>query len=96
MYSRILYVHFNIFEYLEKHVKACKDRKLLDLLQAIELQTHAYGLSKIQKQYRKRYSKKVKLQLKKHAGYFRNVVICLLYAGRGNIGWLTKLWIGLY
>lgn len=91
-----LYVHFNIFEYLEKHVKACKDRKLLDLLQAIELQTHAYGLSKIQKQYRKRYSKKVKLQLKKHAGYFRNAVICFLYAGRGNIGWLTKLWIGLY
>lgn len=90
-----LYVHFNIFRYLEQYVESHKDRKLLDLLQAIELQTHYYGLTTIQKQFKKNYARKAKMQLKKHAGYFRNVIICFLYAGRGNIGWLTKLWVGI-
>lgn len=90
-----LYVHFDIFEYLGQYVESFKDRKLLDLLQAIELQTHYYGLTTIQKQYKRNYAKKAKMQLKKHAGYFRNIIICFLYAGRGNIGWFTKLWLGL-
>lgn len=91
-----LYVHFDIFRYLDQYVQPSKDRLLLDLLQAVKIQTHGFGLSVIQKQYRKSYARQAKIQLKAHAGYMRNVIICLLYAGRGNIGWITRLWFGLY
>lgn len=91
-----LYVHFDIFRYLDRYVQPSKDRLLLDLLQAVKIQTHGFGLSVIQKQYRKNYARQAKIQLKAHAGYVRNIIICLLYAGRGNIGWITRLWFGLY
>lgn len=91
-----LNVHFDIFRYLDQYVQPSKDRLLLDLLQAVKIQTHGFGLSVIQKQYRKSYARQAKMQLKAHAGYVRNIIICLLYAGRGNIGWITRLWFGLY
>lgn len=91
-----LYVHFSIFEYLNKIIIRSKDKYLSDLLQAVMIQTHSFGLAKIEKKYRRNYAKRAKAQLKEQAGFIRNVVICLIYAGRGNIGWLTRLWLGMY
>lgn len=90
-----LYVHFQIFQYLDVQVQKYKDQRLWDILQAVKIQTHEFALSKIEKRCRRRYAKQAKQQLKEHAGYIRNVMICLIYAGRGSIGWLTKLWLGL-
>lgn len=90
-----LYVHFQIFKYLDVYVEKYKDRRLWDILQAVKIQTHAFALKRIEKQYHKKYMQQAKQQIKERAGYIRNVIICLIYAGRENIGWLTKLWFGL-
>ena len=88
-----LYVHFDIFEHLDKYTKPYKDQRLWDLLQVVKIQTHGYGLRQIDKQYKKEYMKKAKQQLKMRAGYIRNVCLILMHAGKSNLGWFTKLWI---
>lgn len=90
-----LFVHFRIFNYLDMFVENFKDQRLWDILQAVKVQTHEFALSKIQKRYCREYAKQARRQLKEHAGYVRSVIICLIYAGRENIAWLTKLWFGL-
>lgn len=91
-----LFVHFQIFKLLDKYAEKNKDRMLWDILQAVKIQTHAYGCTQIEKKYRRKYEKLARRQLKEHAGYVRNVMICLLYAGRGSIGWLTRLWLNFH
>ena len=88
-----LFVHFQIFKLLDNYTAKYKDQMLWDILQAVKIQTHAYGCAQIEKKYCRKYEKLAREQLKEHAGYIRNVVICQLYAGRGRIGWLTRLWM---
>ncbi len=88
-----LFVHFQIFKLLDKFTAKYKDQMLWDILQAVKIQTHAYGCGQIEKKYRRKYEKLARKQLKEHAWYVRNVVICQLYAGRGSIGWLTRMWL---
>lgn len=88
-----LFVHFQIFKLLDNYTAKYKDQMLWDILQAVKIQTHAYGCARIEKKYRRKYEKLARKQLKEHAGYVRNVVICQIYAGRGSIGWLTRLWL---
>jgi glycosyltransferase involved in cell wall biosynthesis len=88
-----LYVHFDIFNHLDNYVERFKDQRMWDLLQAVKLHTHMYALSKIDKKYRDDYIRCAKSQLRKHAGYFRNIVLILMYAGKRDIIWLTKLWL---
>lgn len=88
-----LFVHFQIFKLLDRYTEKYKDRMLWDILQAVKIQTHAYACARIEKKYLKRYEKQARKQLKEHAGYIRSLVICQIYAGRGSIGWLTRLWL---
>ena len=91
-----LFVHFQIFNLLDSYTARYKDQMLWDILQAVKIQTHAYGCMQIEKKYLKKYEKQAKRQLKKHAGYIRNLIICQIYAGRYYIGWLTRLWFHYY
>lgn len=91
-----LFVHFQIFKLLDSYTEKYKDRMLWDILQAVKIQTHVFGCTQIEKKYRKKYEKRAKKQLKEHAGYIRNVIICQLYAGRNNVGWLTRLWMRIH
>lgn len=58
-----LYVHFDIFKYLNKSIAAKYDRKLTDRLQVCKLQTHLYALSKIKEQYLDHYLKMARQDL---------------------------------
>lgn len=84
-----LFVHFDIFEHLDKYVSAYKDRRLQDLLQVVKIQTHGFGLSKIDKPYRKEYLRKAIRQLDRNMGYFRTICLIMMYTGKGNLGWYT-------
>lgn len=86
-----LFVHFQMFEHLDKYVDRFKDRRLQDLLQVVKIQTHGYALSKLGKKYRKEYVKRAKRQLDRNMGYWRTVVLLLLYTGKGNLGWYTRM-----
>lgn len=86
-----LFVHFPIFERLDKYVDNLKDSRLQDLLQIVKIQTHGYALSRIEKQYKKEYIRLAKKQLDRNMGYLRTLCLILMYTGKGNIGWYTRM-----
>lgn len=88
-----LFVHFEIFRYLDDFISKYKDRKLWDLLQVVKIQTHGYALRKIEDRWKASYVKQAGVQLREHAGYIRNVILILLYAGKGNLIWFTRMWL---
>lgn len=88
-----LFVHFEIFRYLDDYISKYKDRKLWDLLQVVKIQTHGYALKKIEDRWKPSYVKQAGAQLREHAGYIRNVILILLYAGKGNLIWFTRIWM---
>ena len=85
-----LWVHFRIFEYLDEFVAPMRDRRLLDYLQIIKVNTHGYALGRIEKQYYKRYKKEAAVQLDKYAGTFRTLCLLMVYGGKSHIGWYIK------
>lgn len=86
-----LFVHFTMFEHLDRYVDAMKDRRLQDLLQVVKLHTHGYAMSKLEKKYQKEYRKKAKKQLDRNMGYWRTVSLILLYTGKNHLGWYTRM-----
>lgn len=89
-----LFVHFDIFRHLDIYTMQYKDKRMADLLQVVKLHTHRYALDRIDEQYKKEYKVRAKAQLRQYAGYFRNVCLILTYAGKSNLGWFTRLWLG--
>ncbi len=82
-----LFVHFKIFEYLDTYVEQFHDKRLQDLLQIVKIQTHKYALSKLEKKYQKEYKLKAKKQLDKTAGFWRTVLLILMYSSKWDILW---------
>lgn len=70
-----LYVHFDIFNYLDVSVAGKKDAELTDWLQCVKVHTHQYALQKIQKKYRKIYLKKAIVDLNKNEGFFHTFAL---------------------
>ncbi len=58
-----LYVHFDIFNYLNKSIKQFNNQELIDQLQMCKIQTHLYALSKIRPEFIKEYIRQAKLDL---------------------------------
>lgn len=86
-----LFVHFTIFEHLDKYVDTYKDRKLVDLLQVVKINTHGFALSGIEKIYRKEYIRLARRQLDRNMGYLRTVGLIMRYSGKGHLGWYTRM-----
>ncbi len=58
-----LYVHFDIFNYLNKSIKRFNNQELIDQLQMCKIQTHLYVLRKIKPELKKEYSRQAKADL---------------------------------
>lgn len=86
-----LFVHFPIFDFLDKYTDSFKDERLKDLLQIVKIQTHGYALSKIEKKFKKKYIKRARQQLDRNMGYWRTVGLIMMYTGKGNLGWYTRM-----
>lgn len=86
-----LFVHFAIFDHLDRYVDQYKDKWIQDLLQIVKIQTHGYALSRLEKPYRKEYIRKARVQLDRNMGYWRTVCLLLRYTGKGNLGWYTRM-----
>lgn len=86
-----LYVHFQIFDILDQFVDSLQDSRLKDLLQIIKIHTHGFGLSRIEKKYKKDYAQKAVKQLDRNMGYLRTILLILMHTGKGNLRWYT--WI---
>lgn len=85
------FVHFAIFQHLDKYVRKCKDNRMTDLLQVVKIQTHGFALSKIKGNLKRKYRYRAKRDLNKNMGYFRTLCLIMMYTGKGNLGWYTSL-----
>lgn len=88
-----LYIHFEIFRYLNEYVKKKNDQRMWDLLQIVKLNTHKYAISIIRSDLKKDYIKKACRELKDSIKYWRCIWLVWLYMGWKNAFWLTMLWI---
>lgn len=58
-----LYVHFDIFDYLNKSIGGTQNARLIDHLQMCKIQTHLYALEKIKPEYKTVYANRAKTDL---------------------------------
>lgn len=80
-----LYIHFEIFEYLDKWFSLIKNRRLLDYLQIVKIQTHFYALEKLEHKYRREYLNRMRKDLTKNAATLRTLLLLLHYAEKSHI-----------
>ena len=92
-----LYVHFDIFDHLNKEIGALNDRKLLDFLQMSKIQTHCFAFQRIQKKYLKEYCQKAKKDFKSnHMTVFRTLLLLYKYFGKANMLAYISIMTNLY
>lgn len=82
-----LYVHFQIFKYLDTYVNKQKDKDVIDLLQIVKLHTHAWALTKLLPKYHKEYLKLAKQDLLSNMTFKE---CCLVY--RKGVSRRDKVW----
>ncbi len=70
-----LYVHFQIFEYLDEFARRTGSKELIEMIQVIKLQTHIYAIEKLLPKYIPSYVKNAKKDLLKNIGYFNSSII---------------------
>lgn len=70
-----LYVHFQIFKYLDEFVTKCADRTQMDYLQAAKLQTHIWALQKLRPEFVKEYCAKAREDLNTNFGFWESCYI---------------------
>lgn len=58
-----LYVHFDIFKHLDEDFKNTSAGKLMDLYHVVKIQTHAWGIKKLKKEFVKEYLSRAKKDL---------------------------------
>lgn len=80
-----LYVHFEIFEYLDAIIQKISDQKLIDYLQIVKVQTHAWALSIIQNQYAKEYAKRARKDFQKNCSIKRTLFLIRQYLGKTQL-----------
>jgi len=64
-----LYVHFTIFEYLDKFINAKFNHKVCEKLQICKLHTHIYALKKIRPEFVKEYMQRARKDLLSNYSY---------------------------
>lgn len=79
-----LYVHFDIFKYLDESIGEKKNQILDDCLQISKIQTHLYALKKIKSEYRKTYLEKAKVDLAVLGDVNRTYKLALKCIGEEN------------
>lgn len=80
-----LYVHFDIFEYLDGIICATGSRKLIDYLQVVKVQTHIFALKLIQRKYMREYMGLARKDLLKNASFSRTAVLVRHHMGRRTL-----------
>ena len=87
-----LYVHFDIFKYLDdKIVKKVKNKRITDLIQISKINTHYWALKKIKPQFKKEYKKRAKIDILANMSFLRSLMCVINYRGRQNLEQLNSI-----
>lgn len=77
-----LYVHFQIFRYLNVSVAGTKNARIIDWLQLCKIQTHRYALEKIKPEFAKEYVKHAREDLKTTGDFWRTLSLAKQMIGK--------------
>ena len=89
-----LYVHFPIFQYLDKFLGAIGDEIRLRYLQLVKLQTHRWAIEKIKPEYLKVYCLKARDDLLKNYSYSESIFIFSEMASRRDQAYFMAICSG--
>ncbi|KUP23925.1 glycosyltransferase [Paenibacillus sp. DMB5] len=89
-----LYVHFQIFDYLDKKMDA-GDREIMDLLQLVKIETHLWAIKKLEPKYKRKYIKLMKKDLRINAGFIRNMLVSWRLRGSRRALTYSAVYLGL-
>lgn len=90
-----LYVHFDIFDYIDNKKEILQDSRTRDYIQISKLQTHLYAIEKIDNKYLKTYIKKMKKDLSKNMKALRNLIITKAYLGNDKFLKMNMINLGM-
>lgn len=79
-----LYVHFDIFKYLNESIASKKNAFLTDQLQMCKIQTHLYAMRKIRDEFKKVYLKHAKQDLDTTGAFERTYALAKERIGQEN------------
>lgn len=79
-----LYVHFDIFNYLNQSIAGTNNAHLIDYLQICKIQTHMYAINKIKPEYKRVYVQRAKADLETTGTKERTYWIAQRYIGNKN------------
>ena len=77
-----LYVHFDIFNYLNKSIASLNNQRLTDCLQLVKIQSHRWAISKLKKEYLKEYMAKAREDFKTTGTFFRTFLMAKKEIGK--------------
>lgn len=70
-----LFIHFCIFDYLDRKIVTTRNQQKIDCLQIIKTNTHKFIHKQIAPQWRKEYAKRAKDDLHKNMGFWRTMIL---------------------
>ena len=76
-----LYVHFDIFKYLDTSIGAIRNQYIIDYYQMCKIQTHRYALEKIKPEFKKEYMLRTKNDLLTLMDKQRTIKMTNIYLG---------------
>lgn len=77
-----LYVHFDIFRYLNESVASSRDQHVIDYLQLCKVDTHVYALDKIKPEFFNEYVKQARADFKTTGSTLRTYRMCKQLRGK--------------
>lgn len=80
-----LYVHFDIFKFLDESLMSKKNQHLNDALLVRKVATHKYALEKIKPDLMQEYAKQAKCDLKNMGSLFRSSLVLKKRCGMANV-----------
>ncbi len=72
-----LFVHFCIFDYLDRKILETRDQRKVDCLQLVKVNTHKYVYKQITDEWRKEYKKRAKDDIYRNMGWGRTLFLLL-------------------
>lgn len=91
-----LYIHFDIFNYLNKRIACLNSRKLLDYLQICKIQTHCFALQRIESKYKKTYAMKARKDLlTNNMSVLRTIALIRKYIGTRTLKTYLKIMMNM-
>ena len=80
-----LYVHFDIFEYLDNIANKLQNQKVIDYLQVVKLHTHTWALELIKDDFALEYARKAKADMLKNMSAMRSLVLTLQHSNKRHL-----------